>query len=296
MLVGFGKQRILSQKMSFNSRKILLVNGIDKIGGFYLHYGGAYDHPRNSCLRPVFSIEKKEINHSQLIAGFLSINNEFFKCPFSIFYVQINSIESYQKDDKELINSSLIVFSKDFSHNRTIVVQLESDSIGSGVVNPMNLNEIINSINLYIERENDLDVLNEDIFIGNFNLKTLNQNQIADYINQLKFNFFVNCRARVGKDNVFWDEVEIGNVPKNKYIISLFEEILNKANIFDSISINDSIFLAKYNKDYAYSRSHYREKTSDNPEKINEIKDTLKLKIYSLIDLEKEKNERMKIG
>ncbi len=280
--------------MKLENRKYLHVNGIDQIGKYNLHLGRSYDNPNKSCLIPVFAIKQDGQKDFFLQPGFLSTNEYFYPCPFSISYVQLDFIKYYQKEYDVHIEANLKIFSKDFISQRDISIHLNSDWLDNNVVGPMHINEIVNALNVYIEYDNNLDELNDNFFTNKFDIKELKSHQILRGINNLAFKYYSNDRSRIGKDNKFWNEVEIQNLPENNYLTELYLGIIKKSGIVDSIEYSDSMFFATYANEYAYSPSHGRQEIMEDTEKTNQIKDILKYEINQRIDLIKEKNERLK--
>lgn len=73
-------------------------------------------------------------------------------------------------------------------------------------------------------------------------------------INDFNYKQYENGYSRVGKDDVFWDEIEITNIPNNFYLIDHIIECIRK-HVYD---VRDVVFeknkiITKYNQHYAYS-------------------------------------------
>lgn len=263
-----------------NNRKYLLIDNIHQLGKFCLHFGGTYDHPLYSCLRPVFKVENfKKQSHYDLLTGFLSIEKKFHECPLSILFTQIDSIKIREDGEKKYVSSSLLIFSKDYQNQREIKVNLESQRVLSGVVNEMYLNSIINTLNQYVELGNDINLINDEHFNNKDFFWKKKKNDILKIINDLNFSFESKSRSRVGKDTKYWEEVEISNLPKSTYIKSKILEILSKNRHFYMIESNENIIHLKFDSDSI--TSHF-------------LKDILKLKILIDFDLDIELIERLK--
>jgi len=277
------------------NRNFIFIDGIDKIGEFQLHYGGEFQYPKSSCLTPVFKCEINNGNNYILLPGYLSINNEFYSCPISTNHVQLNNILYYRIGNQQYVESVLQIFSFNYKSFRNIVIKQYSNYLGSGVVNPMNLNKIVNTLNLYIANLNDIEMIDENLLQNDFNLKILDSEYILSTINKLEFIFFSNDQVRVGKDNAYWNEIEVSCLPKNKYILQIFEDIINKSNIVNRITLIKDTFHLIYNHDYAWSPTNGRLQIKSDNIKALEIKDILKYNILKSFDFIQERNERLKI-
>lgn len=274
-------------------RKYLLINDINTLGKFYLHYASISDHPNRECLRAVLKVEKRDSYNFYLTPGYISYDDKFFFCPLSIIYVQLNYIEAIRKGDTEYVNSEIVVFSKDFNNQRKIQIELSSYWLGSGVVNPMYINDIVNSINEFVHSGYEIQDLNELHFRNMFDVRRLTTYDLIEKINNLEFKFYSNSQNRVGKDNSFWREIEITNLPNSKYIVSLFQKIINDSEVVNSVKLNDSMLFATYDRDYGYCPADGRKEIQKDMKKANEIMDILKLLILENFDSLKEKNDRL---
>src|SRR5690554_3654798 len=112
--------------------------------------------------------------------------------------------------------------------------------------------------------------------------------EILSEINKLNFSFFSNDRSRVGKDNDYWKEVEITNVPKDLNLVSAFAEILLKFKILDRYAIKESKIVGSYDSYDAYASSSGRNPLPYDDKKAEEIKDYLKFGCHA-IDFGKER-------
>ena len=297
--------------MELIDSEYMLIDDINKLGKFEVHYGSSSDHPRESCLRPILTIKKKHSRSFLLEPGFLSADKKFYQSPLSIFYVQFNYIEvHYVKkgrfDEYPYLDIHLQVFSKDFSSQREIHLSFSSGSaitsssrpIPINLMNaqPMDLNPIINNINVYIEWGNELDLLNEAVFNGPFHRpRELEPHQIMRDINKLTFKYYTNDYRRPGKENRFFSEVEITNLPQNDYLVQLYKNIIQGARLVHQIEYSNNMLFAIYDGEYFPSPCKGRKERVDNGIRMGgRIKDALKYEIRESIDLVQEKNERMK--
>lgn len=276
------------------NRDYLLINDIQALGKFLIHYGSIYDHPNKECMRAVLKVNKKSSNHFYFTPGYKSYNQEYFQCPLSIIYTQLNWIETIEEGDSTSLKTEIVVFSKNYKQSRTICLNQMIAQRGSRPpLNPMDLNNAINLINFYIEAGHNIDLLNNEYLEKTINIKTLSPIDLLGMINMLEFEFYSNDLIRVGKDNLFWDELIIKNLPKSKYLSEIFATILSSSRIVDTAELRDRKILATYNRHYSYSPSSGKEPIGLDVGKVEEIKDHLKLKILDVFDSKIELNERL---
>ena len=265
------------------------INDCEVLGKFYVHYGRINDHPNKACLRTCLKLDVELNKKLKFIPGYLTYERHFIACPLSAVYVQINSLDSVENDSTKLL-ANLMVFSNDYKSyvnlNVTIFTHREGDF--------MSINNYINAINSYVAGGNAIQHLNDQIFAQRINFKMLDEYKLIDLINNLEISFFSNDFRRVGKDNSFWDETQIGNLPKSKYLTSCILESLKHAAIFENLNINSDFFIigcSNYSK--AWSPASGREKLPDDEFAALKIKDFIKLHFFKVYDPTKEFNERL---
>ncbi|NPD45716.1 hypothetical protein [Lentimicrobium sp. S6] len=212
----------------------------------------------------------------------------------STFYIQINSIKYYEKKSYNYLEAQLLVFSKDFQTYKDIFVNINSYHYGCGAVCIQSINDIINSINIYIDYDNSLELLDEKLFENRFQLPKLDKAKLLNDIDNLEFKYYSNSSYRFKKDNIFWKEIEISNLPNNSYITNLYMLTLRKSIILDSSHLSNNILLLTYDREDIYSRHCGKQEIEEDLRKSDEIRGILKHGVYNSIDLIKEKNERMK--
>ena len=276
------------------SKKYVLVNKTQILGEFLLHHGNINDHPNNSCLRAAFEIVDHENDSSSYLPGYQTFSGKFYPCPIASLYIQINILESLIENEEKVIKASLVIFSKDFKNQKLINIFLKSPIYGLGTVSIMSVNKIVNALNFYVEDGNSIEFLNENVLNDTNGLDGLDSHMILGYINNLEFKFYENCLVRVGKDNYFWSEIEIFNLPTNLYIIELFVRILSHCS--EQVFYNESkghIFF-KYDGQYSYSPSHGRNEIEVNGNVVESVKDTLKINIFEYFESGVEINCRLK--
>lgn len=261
-------------------RKYFLVNNYFKLGEFYVHHGSAVDNPRYSCLRPVIKNTIIHDNKSSYITGFLDLVDNFYECPFSIFYCQIVSLTSNKEkcenssSNKYTLDVSMKVFDKNFRNNCDIKGQFTGTSYSN--VDVMSINKIINLINLYVDNGNDIEKINSVVLFSNL-FKSHNEENIFKQVNLLEFSFFSNDRMRVGKDNYFWNEIEIRNLPNDPYLSILLRNSITKIKSLESCRDNETYLVVSYDRSAGYCPSEGRKPIVADFEMQSLIKDHLKL-------------------
>jgi len=293
-------------KTIFNN-KFLLLNNHNELGKFKLFHGDI-NYRKDNCLIPVFKIKENEIENEKFdfISGFLSSENEFYECPLLIFYVEIHIVNNFNDEANVNLNSKLKVYSKDFNKYKIIEVKIQKPLYWhyNNNIEIKKMNTIINSLNNYIERNNDLEDLKENYFMMNEDLTPPTNKEILKLVNNLKFDFYSNGQHLVGKDDAYWYEVEIKNLPKNNYLAALFYKILNfKKSVCESINLSriQLIGLNELYAEYGGGRgscgsdiSGERIKISPDINKMEEIKDFLKINLMDLYDPINYENELLK--
>ena len=276
-----------------DNRDYLLINNIQILGEFRIHYGSIYDNPNKECLRAVLKVNKKSNNHFYFAPGYKSYDDKYFQCPLSVIYTQLNFIEIINTENTSTFQAEVIVFSKNFKQKRILNLNFTLSNRGSRpVLNPMLLNGAINLINGYVDAGYEIDLLNVEYIERNLNVPRLYPSDLSSIINALKFEFFSNDQIRVGKDNWFWEEVEISNLPSD-YLRKLFVSILSMSNILDTCRLKDSTIIGTYKHQNAWCGSDGRRPIGLDESKIEEIKDYLKMNILEVYDPVTDINERL---
>ncbi len=142
----------------------------------------------------------------------------------------------------------------------------------------MVINEIINVLNEYVENDNDIYQIDE-IKLMNENIEKYSPNVVIEIINELEFEYYTNDQTRIGKDNYFWSEIDVLNLPKNSYLKNLLIETIKEIDIIERAKIDGNNLLLIYESSYAYCKSSGRIKEKENLKMTNSIKDNLKIKM-----------------
>ena len=144
------------------------------------------------------------------------------------------------------------------------------------------VNSIINSVNLYINSGRHLDNLRQLVQAENSELG-IDKKTILKTINNLSCTFYENCHYVPRNDNRFWNELEIGNLPANKYLKDLLVECL-QIRYQNKVYIKESHIIVTYNHHSAYSMSHGKEKIKFDQGYFNEVTDYLKIEMATRYD------------
>lgn len=276
-----------------DNKDYLLINNIQILDEFRIHYGSIYDNPNKECLRAVLKVNKKSNNHYYFSPGYKSYDDKYFQCPLSAIYTQLNSIEIINNENTSKFKAELVVFCKNFKKTRILEINSTLSNLGSRpILSPMILNDVINTINSYIDKGYDIDLLNIKYIEKNLDLPRLYPSDLLNIINSLEFGFYSNDRIRVGKDNQYWEEVEISNIPSN-YFGKIFTNILSKSNLLDRARLDKQKIICTFNHHTAWYKSEGRKPQTLNKNKIEEIKDYLKMDIMILYNSVTEINERL---
>jgi len=268
--------------------KIYSIENEKILGEFLLHYGPTIRTKKLSALRPCFNGHMAPLNSFVLVAGYLSIENQFYPCPISCYYIQINDIIKLKSEIEEWLKINLIVFSKNFEKHKMVEIKVQShlnDDI-------LSIAKYINQINYYIFLDNDIDGLKK--YIDKTSIQGINSYGLMKSINNLLIECFDNSNSRVGKDNQFWSEAKISNLPTNVYLRQIINKCLELESTFENVSLyGDSIFI-RYGSHNAYS-PHHGSVPVDDPETKLLIKDTIKSHVLALFDLNSYINENLKL-
>jgi hypothetical protein len=225
----------------------------------------------------------------QLVPGYQTFDKKFYPCPLLVWYIQINELQ-LSVEDKYQYKASIVVFSKDFAQHKQLDIKVYSNS-GAGILGK--LNYYINALNRYVEYDNDVNLLDSSIFKERINFTNLDERALFEIVNQLSFRYYENCLVRVGKDNLFWSEIEITNLPQSNYLRKCFLDILTNGQIINSAKydLEKGFILIEYGREYAYSPSQNRKEVEVDKRKELEIKDFIKYKLQNVFDPVIEMNE-----
>ncbi len=239
----------------------------------------------NFYINTVTPVLKNEGNFLEL--GYM-INQVFVNSSIICKNIILNQVEII---DNEFITADLSIFIEN-GYNRKykegIKLKFEIDyySKWSGL---WKIARIIDCLNIYIKEGFDIDTLDSILFESPILLDSIN---FISLINNLQFKFDAHTICNVGKDDQYWEEITISNLPMNNYISKLFVSILHKYGSLDASLNSTNDIRIKYNRDSGYCSFGCGELPFD--EKMaNNIKDLLKLNIKEYFDEHKEIVDRM---
>lgn len=273
--------------MSLRNFPYISAMNLNGLGDFEMNYKNPlHETVINSSLFSVLRVNKikylhdeREVDAYELETGFLDPKRDFFSCPFSVNYVSFCSIIQFEKMNGIYSNGTTVLFkldvyNKDYKENISINFEISNPT---GVhLDFMIANKYINFLNLYIHNNNDLQEIDiQRLKKGQFHLMS-----ISWYIRKvldLEFKFVRHSQNRVGKDNHFWTETIVSNLPDDKYFKNLIMENLK--------SSRDS--------SYGYSPTETSFIFEDKNES-DAIKDELLNSTIAILDLKKQLFERMK--
>lgn len=223
----------------------------------------------------IISVPVIEVDNKKIRIGYL-FNRDFIPSPVKIFDITINSI-AFEEESENKITIELDIFNK----SNQIFIEFKRDIVSYSYGTEWDdLAKTLYYLNKFMKIEG---------FIENLNISALNDKNLFKHpailyeINSLKFSFSDHCISRVGKDDMYWKNVYIKNLPFNNYRISLYAKILGA-----SIEVEEETFLSfEYDNESGYcSYSEGNEFYDDF--KVNEIKDNLKYNIQKLYDYDKD--------
>ncbi|WP_293928960.1 hypothetical protein [Sphingobacterium sp. UBA6320] len=187
-----------------NQTRKYYVEYPNKIGKFKLNFGSVNQYGmQKACFRG-----EDSYNPIYLEPGYETVDGLFFSCPIRICFIEVRGIQLDLMTNNYLANC--LVFSKDYALHKKLTIKVD-ESMGF-----MGVNQYINILNEYVDNVNDIFNLKNEI--DHFCLKTSSDNHIIQIINKLEFQEFECSYAHVGKDNSFWSEHFIKNIPENRHL------------------------------------------------------------------------------
>jgi hypothetical protein len=265
----------------FKDRKFIHIDNCLELGKFYSHFG---EKQFSSIMLPVFNIVVIEDHKKyELHAGYIDRKGIFFSCPLEIHFLKISKylidIEwiKEKSNQKTTINLFLEIYSADFSNS--LELEIVKSEYGYTSLSFMNFNDVINYLNLYVSFGKKL---------GNLDINALNDfypqnnpiSNITSAVNNLDLKVFENSKNRVGKDNRFWTDLEIRNLPKNKYLTKLIKDSFKLQGL--SCNSDDNGLVVELSSDYMWSPTIPRKQIIDYD--LISIRDQLKISMAKEFD------------
>ena len=99
-------------------------------------------------------------------------------------------------------------------------------------------------INYFIDQKGDINTIDLTKFSRDI-LKPLSRKYILSAIDNLNIACYADSVNRVGKENSFWNDFVITNLPKENYLRNVFEKILRENCQYFS-STNDIFTIKEY--------------------------------------------------
>ncbi|WP_198076906.1 hypothetical protein [Hymenobacter negativus] len=247
----------------------LHIDNFSDLGKVYVH-----DHNpevKRTIVRPVFKVEKVENQAYYFAPGFIDTDNIFFSCPLAISYVQVNSAKQIlpQHGHSSIIELDIKAFNKTLSSYVNAKIEIKRWNIDFKIIG-----KVINFINQYINSERDIKLIDFNCF-SKIDLNFKDKSIIISAIDNLEFVFFDNSINRVGKDNFFWIEAEIRNMPEDRYLRKLI--ISNLANQCTRVETKEYGALIVFDIESAYTASYSRRMIEESTALEKKAKDLLKL-------------------
>lgn len=271
-----------------------------------LNYRYKILNPKNSknhsLLRPIIipqiTKEKSKFKDAEYVTGYLNPNLTFFSSHLYFKYVCLKKldIKKYSKKMKygeritHKIEISFDVYSKDFSENKDIRFEVDLNYNNIPQINL--ICDTINWLNLYVDNENNICELNHFFPIDKINdyLKDrnygiiYNKQIILETISNLEFEYFSNGIYRPRKDDDFWNEIEISNLPKNKYLKELIQKTLKDSGYkeveTEKKEMKDQIFVFITEYNTKGNMFWHRGKEELKPEILDKITSILKIGMH----------------
>lgn len=198
---------------------------------------GNYFRMMTSPLFQAMGKDTVEQNIFEFTTGYLTQDKKFYKAPIEIGNVILSSLRVSNRNNEghsSEIKISLDVYDK-YYNRRTIVIEDETENIIEATRN------IVNRLNFAVSQGYRVKYLNESL------IKLLYKATLPfeTDLKSIEYRLFENSGAnRPGKDNSFWDEIEIKNLPKSKYLVFLIRESLSLDNSIDLLD-EDTIIIRR---------------------------------------------------
>jgi hypothetical protein len=205
---------------------------------------------------PLFQAMKRETveqNIFELTTGYLTQDKTFYRTPIKIGNVVLSSlrVSREQKGHLSEINFSVDVYDK-YYNKRTITIDDEIEDIIEVI------ETIIKRLNIAVSQGYHVKYLNESFI----NLLYRSEVFFEADLKSIEYRLFENSGTnRPGKDNTFWYEIEIKNLPKSRYLVFLIRESLSLDNSIDSLDDNSIVIRTNFHD--AFSRAIERTEISD---------------------------------
>lgn len=210
----------------------LNVENVDVLGKFYMSHD--YKKVLNSLSdnRVCFKLKKEMIgsnmcNKIEYHPGILDQNGLFIEKPLKVKYVEIERIEHIEKGENldtrnQIVNMSFNTYCKDFTEKKWW--HIKKERVGRMVLDIMAFDEVVNTINLYIDSGRDLKSLDFTLF-NEDNELYLDRLIILTAVDALEIDFKGEWYGKYNDDYhyIFY----LKNLPKDRYLRYILIQALN---------------------------------------------------------------------
>lgn len=272
----YGAKLLVMHK--FLDKEYIHIDNYNTFGKFYAHHG-----PRELTdeLTAVFKRELIADKKTKLVPGFYNPKTtNFIEAPIEQFYVRLYEIVQEESMKQGCYNVILTVKLDILNKIKQVVYSDTLTFEKEGSFTFMFFNDFVNYINKYIESGNEIS----DINFQSINPYSFRESKKEEFIYELikmDFKAFDCSRNNPGKDNSFWTEIELRNLPKNKYVRSLIETCLKKQG---RIEQTDFGILLSLPSDRAWAPSFSRKSSDDSDDIIKQVYSILLLDFGKLFD------------
>ncbi|MBT0609203.1 hypothetical protein [Aequorivita echinoideorum] len=241
----------------FRGKKFIYIDNPSELGKFYVHH--AERDLNESILTPVFKPESIEKNQTDLIPGYIDRELNFYSCPIITNYIKIKKyefIEIYVKEEYRNVRTATLfleVYDKTLENYISETITL-AEKLQICSIDFLNFNHIINFLNKYVDSGRDINKIDFKLFSKSYP-KLVDKQIILQNVKSLDLKVFEDSKNRVGKDNRFWTEMEVRNLPENEYLKDLFIKCLSKQG--RKLIADFGVVIELYS-DYIWSPTHPR--------------------------------------
>jgi hypothetical protein len=266
--------------MEIHEREYFYLKNYNEIGKLEMNYGNFREA---DPLLPIFKVVKIADKEFRLKSGYLTFDNRFIETPIKIQYIIVDTIickqvlntwnytglKTSHYEDRFDVTFHL------YNINYSDKVEIELKELTS----PHEIGSYFNALNISIHRGKQI----RDFEKGRINelTKEFSFPSFVALVNKLEFKVYENSVSRPGKDNYFWEEIEIINPNFHSYIKTLVIDSLRSENFsnqkFDSVSFVEEKIVIHTHQSSAWSASFQRREVSDNESMNNLTKQIARL-------------------
>jgi hypothetical protein len=199
-------------------------NCIDRLS---FHYGHKYEDTINSPFRYALKISKNEDSTEVQTPGFFTKDNCFHEAPLQFDFFELLNITIYEKskyDDIRLVEVTFRLHDINFQNSRLFHAKINERPYAGRFFWPA---DFIKVLNKSVIKGIVLNDINDDLLEKHYYSATDLETAI-DIFTDLKNNVSSKSMNRVGKDTMYWQECEMYNLPKEKYMYDLLIKCLNE--------------------------------------------------------------------